>query len=477
MSNSSNQHHPLLEASRNFADNTAIICGEDTLSYSQLFESALELARFLSDKGVKQGDVVILDQMGTIPMIQLLWACSISGIQAFPINTRFPQSTLIDIIDRTQPALVFSDRGITSDSIKYSAIITGRSTYDLEKWNSEKPATLMMTSGSSGQSKIVVHSHRNHIASAIGSNMNIQLEQDDRWLLTLPLYHVGGLSVLYRTTLAGSAVVVPSSVDDLFSNIIKHSVTHISLVATQLQRILQEEGSTNVLKQLKAILLGGGAIPRSLVRESLSHNLPIHLSYGSTEMSSQICTTSSEDRVLGLNHSGKVLDGRDLIISHEGEILVRGETLASGYLEGSDITELRDDEGWFHTGDIGFQEVSGAITVLGRMDNQFISGGENIQPEYIESTLLKMAGVKQAIILPTPDDEFGERPVAYMQLDDPGPSIDEINDLLRRSLPGYMIPVNYYHLPQSFTVTEMKISRNELANYLADPNNHLQTIQ
>ncbi|MCF7807568.1 MAG: o-succinylbenzoate--CoA ligase [Candidatus Marinimicrobia bacterium] len=447
------------------------------MSYSQLYMNARGLAGFFSQRGLQKGDIVVLDLTEVLPLIELFWACSISGIIAFPVNTRFPKPTLRGMIEALKPGLVISDRGLTSDSLKYADLDHTQVAIDSKMWQPDLPATFLMTSGSSAQSKIVVHSHQNHMASAFGSNLNIPVELDDRWMLTLPLYHVGGLSILYRTILAGAAVVFPSSRQTYLTDIEKHQITHISLVATQFQRLIQEPGAIDILKQVKAILLGGSAIPDSLIQDALGKDLPIHLSYGSTEMASQICTTAEADRATGLKHSGRLLAGRDLIISHEGEIHVRGETLALGYRNGSETIDLRDDEGWFHSGDVGYLDVNGALTVLGRMDNQFISGGENIQPEYIETTLMQMEGIQQALVLPQADAEFGMRPVAYLSMDENGPSAGEMNEEVRRSLPGYMVPVSYYSLPELPEAGDLKISRHELAEYLADSNKHLHTIK
>jgi O-succinylbenzoic acid--CoA ligase len=344
-------------------------------------------------------------------------------------------------------------------------------------FHGDDPATLLMTSGSSASSKIVQHSHKNHISSALGSNLNIPLSQKDRWLLTLPLYHVGSLSILYRTTLAGAAVVIPNSHDSILKSISDLQISHVSLVATQFQRILEDSTAIHPLRKMKAILLGGSAIPKDLIQTALAHELPVYVSYGSTEMASQVCTTTSSHRAEALTSSGTLLANRDLVISHEGEILVKGDTLAQGYLDGNDLINLRDKEGWFHTGDVGYVDPQGALTVTGRMDNQFVSGGENIQPEHIENILNKIPDIAQAIVLPQSDDEFGKRPVAFLQLINTNISLEELEKNLRKSLPGYMIPIAFYRLPEHLTTDLIKISRHEISKYVLDPNNHLHPLE
>lgn len=477
--NMSDYIHPLTSALEKHGNQTALVSNRANLTYRDLGEKVAQISGALQDRGVGLGDIVVLDNLAPTQMIPTLWAASICGAVAFPLNERFPLPALEERLGEISVKLVLSDRVFS----KFTAITLNRllaehrSPMMGEAWDPHAATTLLMTSGSSGRSKIVAHSGRNHIASANGSNMNIELGPKDRWMLTLPLYHVGGLSITYRASIAGAAIVIPDPSQTLAENIRAYSVTHISLVATQLQRILDEPNGAETLKNMQAILLGGSAIPQALIDQALDAKLPIFLSYGSTEMASQICTTSEKDFRSGLANSGRILSGRDLIISHQGEILVKGPTLALGYLEGSEIKDLRDQNGWFHTGDVGYLEVDGALTVTGRMDNQFISGGENIQPEHIETTLLTVPGIEQAFVLPIQSKEFGNRPVALLHLSNASLNATDLNQALRQTLPGYMIPDQYLVLPDEFHDPELKVSRRELLQYLNDENNPLQAIQ
>ena len=193
-------------------------------------------------------------------------------------------------------------------------------------------------------------------------------------------------------------------------------------------------------------------------------------------MASQITTTSGENRDAALQNSGRLLTGRDLIISQEGEILVKGDTLAQGYLQHSKLVDLRDENGWFHTGDVGYTNVAGELTVTGRMDNQFISGGENVQPEHIERLLCQIPGILTAIVIPQHDEEFGARPVAFLEIMEDAPGGKEIIQQLRGHLPGYMLPVAYYAFPDVLIENSFKISRTELTKLLQTENKHLHPL-
>jgi len=139
-----------------------------------------------------------------------------------------------------------------------------------------------------------MHTYANHYYNAAGSNENISFEPGDRWLLSLPLYHVGGIGILFRAWLRAGAVVVPDRKESLAAAVGKYEITHLSMVSTQLHHLMTQERSFR-MSSLKHILLGGSAMPRSLIADAVSAGLPIHTSYGLTEMASQVTTTALAD--------------------------------------------------------------------------------------------------------------------------------------------------------------------------------------
>ena len=171
---------------------------------------------------------------------------------------------------------------------------------------------VVFTSGSAssgGKPRAVVHSYGNHYHSALGSNRNIRLKKDDLWLIALPLFHVSGLSILYRAALMGAGVVFmsksqwdPKEWEEIFST---YAITHVSLVSTQLYRLLQNKELSQRLIRLKAILLGGSEISYSLLQEARRLGLNLYCSYGSSEMSSQIATTPSSYKNSYFSNAGE----------------------------------------------------------------------------------------------------------------------------------------------------------------------------
>ncbi|MDX1531445.1 MAG: o-succinylbenzoate--CoA ligase, partial [Rhodothermales bacterium] len=313
-------------------------------------------------------------------------------------------------------------------------------------FDAAQPATLVFTSGSTSAPKAALHTAGNHVFSARGSNANLPLGPGDRWLLSLPLYHVGGLAIGFRCFEAGAAVVLPLPGRSVGETITAYAVTHGSLVPTQLRRLLDED---RALPSLRGLLLGGAAAPAGLVEAAHARGLPVHTTYGSTEMASQVTTTPPGADLAALRTSGRLRPHRELRIAADGEILVRGATLFAGYVEGEGVRRPLDGAGWFHTGDLGRLDGEGFLHVLGRKDNLFVSGGENVQPEEVERALTGIDGVAQAVVVPVADAEWGARPVAFVR-PAKGAALEpaRLRAALAEHLPRFKIPDAFYPWPE-----------------------------
>ena len=382
--------------------------------------------------------------------VALVLALIRAGHIACPVSDRLPPRGVAPLLERAAcKALISEDQEVLQttgvdlhgpgpeDLLRECNQRTGPIDIPLER-----PATIIFTSGITGVPKAALHTFGNHYYSALGSNANITLRSGDRWLHSLPLYHVGGLSILFRCLLAGVTVALPQPETPLGEAIASLGATHVSLVSTQLSRLLREAAD---LTALEAVLLGGGPVPPSLVDEALSRGLQVHTSYGLTEMASQVTTTPPGASPEELRTAGRVLPNREVSISGEEEILVRGETLFAGYVEGERIDRSLDMHGWFHTRDLGELDENGYLRIRGRMDNLFISGGENVQPEEIEEALCRLAGIDEAVVVPVPDEEFGARPVAFVRTDG---GARDLSKELEPVLPRFEIPISFHPWPE-----------------------------
>jgi len=296
---------------------------------------------------------------------------------------------------------------------------------------------------------LVALSIANFIWSAHGSSENIAVDPNDTWLISLPLFHVGGMSIIFRTMLAGAnAMISPKILDGDFID--QHRITHFSLVATQLSRQINSKFPFG--QATKAILLGGSKIPHALIQKSIELNLPIHTSFGCSEMASQVCTTSKEATIYELMTAGKVLAGRQVKIHQDGRIQLNGKTRFLGYWQNQKLLKPFDKDGWFTTNDLGEFDNNGFLKVIGRADRMFISGGENIHPEQIEQALINLEGIMNALVIDMPSETYGSRPVAFLQGQN-NYSDPELRKLLSENLMPFQIPDVFLDWPsQEFSL-------------------------
>jgi len=317
-------------------------------------------------------------------------------------------------------------------------------------YQSENLASIIFTSGSTGTPKAVAHTHSQHFASAEGLLELFHFRSKDTWLLSLPLYHVSGLAIIYRWLSAGACLKVGNG--DLMSDI--QGVTHASLVPTQLQRLLESKQSLT----LTHVLLGGSHIPHELSLQAAQLGIETWLGYGMTEAAS----TVTAKQVDSTSTAGRILPRRTLKLEQD-RIFVGGETLAKGYYYQGTLHSLTDEQGWFDSKDLG-QWQGDELLIIGRADNLFISGGENIHCEEIESVLNQHPDVQMAMVIPVEDHEFGARPVVVVRSENP---VDKYQGDLwfEGKLEKFKWPVAYFPMPDALLETGIKVSRKALKEW------------
>ncbi len=460
------------------SDTPAIITPDSAISYRELNERSIRAADALLKRGVQSGDRIAIQSPNSLEMLLLLPALWSIGAVAFPLSERFPLKQVLALAEKYQckyllPVAGIADMPADAKSITVPLSEIMASTADEisaipPAWQLENLASIILTSGSAGNPKAVVHSLANHYYSAIGSHENIPFRRGGRWLLSLPMYHVGGMAILFRAWTAEGTIALPYPEMPLQRAIEQLQPTHISLVATQLYRLLKSANGRRALRRMKAVLLGGSAIPENLLREAWTLEIPVHTSYGSSEMSSQITTTPTNASLKELQTSGKLLAHREIKIAADGEILVRGKTLFQGYLEDDKIMPATDSAGWFGSGDIGQLDSEGYLTVTGRKDNMFISGGENIQPEEIEKHLSHIDGVIRCMVVPVRHNEFGMRPVAFVDMRNGGKlDVSALRLQLEKNLPRFKVPDKFLPWPKDAQSPGIKPDRQALAKIAA----------
>jgi O-succinylbenzoic acid--CoA ligase len=245
----------------------------------------------------------------------------------------------------------------------------------------------------------------------------------------MPLFHVGGLSIVVRSVLFGGPIRLHSRFDAaLVSDALDDGdIAGISLVPTMLSRLLDHRGPRPAPAGLQVLLLGGAAASPELLARARFAGYPVCPTYGLTEATSQVATARPQrpgaarpSPMLPLPGVAVriVVDGQDAAAGEPGEIVVGGPTVMQGYLDDPAATALALRDGWLHTGDIGFLDDSGGLHVLDRRDDLIVSGGENVYPAEIEAVLVGHPSVAEAGVSGVPDADLGSRVVAWIVASD-----------------------------------------------------------
>lgn len=457
----------LHRAARLFGNATALISATEQISFRELDRQVNDRAIELQEQGICHQRWVAL-RITTSSQGITDWLAAIrAGALVLPVAARMPEAGLQSLLAKQGINSYIPEPGELPRTTAHDDTFTrlgkadnsGSKTVELRlSFAIDQPCAGVLTSGSTGRPRLAVHSYANHVRSAQGSQQLIPLSPEDRYLLSLPLYHVGGLAIIMRCLEAGATIVLDGRAEDVLY-LREQRISHISMVETQFRRLLEQyEQHAIELPELRCILLGGGPIADSLLQKALQIGLPCYLSYGMTEMTSQVLTHDPQGRA-------HILPYREISLAADGEILVRGETLFIGYIYHGTLDPAIDNGGWLRTRDIGRWQGEG-LAIIGRKDNQFISGGENIQPEAIEHELRRHPAIRNAVVVSRPDSEFGRRPVAF--IDSPGqlPATDELQAWLRERLTAFMIPDEVFALPRQ---EGLKIQRSHLQQ-LAEQN-------
>ncbi|WP_422445903.1 o-succinylbenzoate--CoA ligase [Endozoicomonas sp. ALB091] len=450
------QHCPLRYRAIHQSSCTAIQLEEGGVTFRQLDAWVDECCRIYRDKGMRVGRRLLFVTHKPLDTVVVALACLRSQWVFCPVNPAFPEAQMSGYRDRIGAALLADSAGI--DFHQRIAHTRPRPESRLQpiKIDAEAVNDLIATSGTTGIPKAVAHSYKNHYFSALGSMHTLPLTYGDTWLLSLPLFHVGGLAIVMRCLLAGITMVLFErrlSLDDM---LIRQRLTHLSLVNTQLFRLLQSGLSLYDLG-VRYILLGGGVASPRLVEAVKAQGVTVLTTYGLTEMASQVCTGEplfTSGRVT----SGAVLPWREVRLTEDGEIQVRGDTLAKGYFQQGEVTPFPGTRGWFNTGDKG-RWHGDQLQVCGRMDNMLISGGENIHPEEIEQALLTFPEIVQAVVVAMTDPEYGQRPVAYVQTVDGTLNEPFTKERLAGKIAKFKVPVHIRLFPEQVAESGIKINR------------------
>jgi O-succinylbenzoic acid--CoA ligase len=441
----------------------ALETADGAVTYAELLAGASAGAAELAARDAKPGQRVAIALPPGLAFAQALHACLLLGAVAVPVDLRL---TAAERERLTADAAVLVEEPLASSARAGEADRYATARHDLES-----TAVVIHTSGTTSQPKPIELTYGNFLWSALGSAVTLGLDPRERWLCALPLSHVGGLSILLRSTIYTTTAVLHErfDTDAVLEALREQQITLVSLVATTLTRLL--DAGLESPPALRCALTGGGPVAPALVARARAAGVPVSLTYGLTESCSQVTTTpvaaldelSTQPpnagpplfctRVRIADESG---DTRETLRSgRAGEILAAGPTVAPGSLAG---------DGWLHTGDLGVLDEQGRLGVTGRKADTIVSGGENVAPAEVEAVLEAHPDVLEAAVVPRADERWGEAVTAIV-VTRPGARLD--GEALRahcaRGLAAHKVPkqVSFAHEPLPRTRSG-KLLRKEL---------------
>ncbi len=414
---------------------TAILHPGGEMTWAELDAHADAAVAGLAGRGVRAGDRVALLLPNGLPFVVLAHAVPRAGAILAPLNTRLSADEVAWQADDVGAALLVHDS--TTATLAYAAsasrdITLADAAGVCRGQGQPRPPvhddpdrihTIIYTSGTTGRPRGAMLTFGNHFWSAVGSALNLGLRGNDRLLVSLPMFHVGGLAILLRSAIYGNPAIVQPSFDPIGVNAaIEDGATIVSAVANMLARMLETRGDAPYPPTLRAILLGGGPAPRALLDACAERGVPAVQTYGLTEAASQVATLAPAEVLRKVGSAGRPLFPTELRIEGasapgaSGEILVRGPTVSPGYWRDPHKTNESLRDGWLHTGDLGYVDHDGYLYVLDRRDDLIVSGGENVYPAEVEAVLLTHPLVAEAGVYGIDDPRWGRVPAADVVL-------------------------------------------------------------
>lgn len=479
-------------------DATALRIDERGWRFNELDGLVSRLCGRLRAEGVVAGTHVGILMPNSLAAVAHIFALVRLGAVLVPLNTRLMAAELAWQLERADCALL-----VCTPSLEARAraavrarplLVAPEKAKAFEPWLGDQPPlpgsseaalsfdahqAIVFTSGTTGYAKGAIVTFANHFWSAVGSAFRLGVSPDDRWLVCLPLYHVGGLAILFRSCLYGTTVVLHNGfdVEAVCHSLATEAISLISLVPTMLQRLLHEKLTAADAPRLRLALLGGAALPPDLAEAAQRAGIPVATSYGLTEAASQVATRLPSEKPAKPGSVGRPLlftrvavvddDDRELPPGEVGEMVVAGPTVMAGYYGDPETTAAALRGGRLHTGDLGYLDGDGDLWVLDRRGDLIISGGENVYPAEVERVLREHPAVALACVVGLPDAEWGQRVAAVVTLHRPDQATEEeLLAFTRERLAGYKQPrllVLADDLPQT---SSGKIQRRTVAEQL-----------
>ncbi|MGI9423345.1 MAG: AMP-binding protein [Hyphomicrobiaceae bacterium] len=502
----------LRRAATFFAERTAVIDRDRSFTYAEFYARCRRLAHALGKAGVGRGDTVAILAANVPALLEAHYAVPMLGAVLNPINIRLDPALIKLCLEHGEAKLFFADREFHAaiqpalddmpnkpividiadeetvgkpnfGNVEYEDFLaSGDADYAYEgpedEWES---ICLLYTSGTTGSPKGVVYSHRGAYLNALSNAIAFQLDQESRYLWTLPMFHCSGWTYTWGVTAVGGTHVCLRRVDParIFADIVTHAVTHMCGAPIVLNMLIHAPDiQKRMLPRRTRVMTGGAAPPSAVIRDMEAMGFDVLHAYGTTESygPSTTCVhpvawndVAADERYSLMARQGIPMPLVDeMIVANPdtlervpmdgetmGEIMLSGNTLMKGYLKNEAATAEAFTGGLYHSGDLAVWHPDGYIEVKDRSKDIIISGGENISSLEIEEVLYKHPKIMEAAVVARPDQKWGETPCAFVTTtsESDALTVEEVVSYCRENLASYKIPktVVFGDLPKTST--------------------------
>ena len=435
---------------------TAILYNNEEITYRTINSLVNKTSYFLNEKGVKENDIVALLFSNSLEFIITLFSLWEIGAVPVPLNIKLSEKELNEQVEFLKPQLSIKEKSLSHLSLQGKSITfslndlpDSKNKITQHKFSTDKTALILFTSGSSDKPKAVMLGFNNLIQSALIGNKVLKQTNKDRWLASLPFYHIGGFSIVFRTLFFGASLIIPASLsnEDLKDSINHHRPTLASLVSNQLKKFVDENFVPPV--ELRMVLLGGGFFDTDLILKAITQGWKIAKVYGSTETSSFVSFMNTNEVRKKPEASGKAVQPNKIIITGDGEIAVESPAVMKGYYNNDKETSSKLRDGFYYTGDIGHIDEEGYLFVEAKRNDLIITGGENVNPVEVEKAVLSHKNVSDVCVIGIQDKRWGQIISAAVVLKESSKlTEDELKNFLKEKLAPFKIPKRIIFLTQ-----------------------------
>ena len=479
-------------------EKTAVVYGERRYTYAELEERVNRLCSRLRDSGLQKGDRVAFLCFNTPPQLEAHFAVPAAGLVLVAINTRLGKDEVTYIVEHSGAKMVFVDAELENlladvdEGVERVRVDdTGERGDPYEDYltegspeavvsvleDEEETISINYTSGTTGRPKGVMYTHRGAYLSALGNVIETGMGYETKYLWTLPMFHCNGWTYPWAVTAVSATHVClrkvePPRIWELFES---EGITHYCAAPTVQIGIVNEDAAHPLDTPVTAAIAGAPPSP-TLLSGLLGLNInPMHI-YGLTETYGPITTSAPREeweemdpqehaKLLARQGQGYCTADLVRVVDEDmndvprdgetiGEIVMRGNMVMMGYLDNEEETEESFKGGWFHSEDMAVWHPDGYVEIKDRDKDIIISGGENISSIEIEQTLAEHPAVMEVAVTAMPDEQWGERPKAFVTLKgDEEPTEEELIDFVKERIARFKAPgaIEFTELPKTST--------------------------